>query len=519
MFSPGADRPESSVRSIRAAPVGPTADQAASGTAGAGQAGAGPRPPRRRRVTGWAALALLAAVAAGVLGQGAYYASVQWPVALLVAAATVLALAAWPPSRRDARVVPVVPMVVLAAWAVLDGALHGVAAAGIRPALLVLGAGCVLLVCHRLDRDDRETLLLGVVGVGVVVALTGWLGVAGRVGAWGLEGQGVWRASSTLTYPNAAAAVLVPVALLVLARLVEAPRSMPLVLVAAGLLAGLAATMSRAGAVALAAGLAVLAGVRGPRATARAAVGPGAGAALALASLVPSMPAGSPPRPGLALAGLAAGLGVAATVARLRRWAAVVAVLGGGTLAGLALIVAGGGGAGGAGWALRTVAAARVSLASPDRDGALRAALQVIAEHPVTGVGPGQAELRWLGPDGVTRFFVYAHNEYAQAAAELGLVGLALLAVLLAAIARSLWRARATCPTRAAWAGAVSAAAAFALHSAFDFVWHLPAVVLTVLLLVGVALPAPAAPMPGPSQLTGPSQPKGGVREYQRTKK
>jgi hypothetical protein len=37
----------------------------------------------------------------------------------------------------------------------------------------------------------------------------------------------------------------------------------------------------------------------------------------------------------------------------------------------------------------------------------------------------------------------------------------------------------------------VAATAAFAVHSGFDFVWHLPAVVLTVLLLIGVTLPAP----------------------------
>jgi len=39
--------------------------------------------------------------------------------------------------------------------------------------------------------------------------------------------------------------------------------------------------------------------------------------------------------------------------------------------------------------------------------------------------------------------------------------------------------------------GVVAAAAAFAVHSGFDFVWHLPAIVLTVTLLVGLVLPAP----------------------------
>jgi O-antigen ligase len=211
------------------------------------------------------------------------------------------------------------------------------------------------------------------------------------------------------------------------------------------------------------------------------------GALVALACLVPSMPDAAPPRPGLALAGLGAGLAIAAVVARLRRWAAVALVLG----AGLAGCVAAAGVVGGAGDAARLVAQTRITLASPDRSGAVGAALRVAAEHPLTGAGPGQADLRSRGAGGGTRFFAYAHNEYAQVAADLGLVGLALLAILLAALASLLWRARAAGPAGAGWAGVVAAAAAFAVHSGFDFVWHLPAVVLTVTLLVGAILPAP----------------------------
>jgi len=455
------------------------------------QADAGPDGSFPRTATGLAGLLLLVAVTAGLLGQGAYYASVQWYVGALIAAATVLALAAWPPTRDDGRLAPVVPALALAAWAVLDAALLGVSAAGVGPALLLLGAVAVLLVCRRLGQEAREVLLIGATGIGLVVGLAGWLGVAGRVGSLAWGGQGVWRASSTLSYPNATAAVLVPVALVVLARLVEMPRSLPLVLAVTGLLAGLAATMSRAGALALAVGLVVLAWLRGPRATARAAVGPCVGALVALACLVPSMPAASPPRPGLALAGLAAGMTFAVIVARLRQWSAVALLLAVTLIGGLALIIAVGGGG-----AVRTVAEARINLASPDRGGALRAALRVVSEHPLTGAGPGQADLRWKGPDGATRFFGYAHNEYAQLAAELGLVGLMLLAVLLVAFARLLWRARATSPAAAAWAGVVAATTAFAVHSSFDFVWHLPAVVLTVMLLAGAVLPAPPmAPM------------------------
>ena len=81
--------------------------------------------------------------------------------------------------------------------------------------------------------------------------------------------------------------------------------------------------------------------------------------------------------------------------------------------------------------------------------------------------------------------------------AELGLVGLGLLAVLLVAITRLLWRARptghptTTTTTTTTWAGVVAAVAAFAIHSGLDFVWHLPAIVLTLTLLVGLVLPAP----------------------------
>jgi hypothetical protein len=67
-----------------------------------------------------------------------------------------------------------------------------------------------------------------------------------------------------------------------------------------------------------------------------------------------------------------------------------------------------------------------------------------------------------------------------------------LLAVLLVALGRLLWRAPPTGhATTTTWAGVVAAAAAFAVHSGFDFVWHLPAVLLTVTLLAGAILPAP----------------------------
>ena len=465
----------------------------AEGDTGTGH-GRAPPPP----AVSWAGLLLLVAVAVGLLGQGAYYGPAQRLLGLLVVAATLVALAAWPPTLDDLRLLPLLPAAALAGWAGLDAVLLGqpvTGAAGL--ALLLAGLVAALAVCRRLGREDRDVLLIGVTGICLVV-LTGWLGVALRVGSLAWKGDGIWRASGTLTYPNAAAAVLVPVALVGLARLVRGPRSVPLMVAVTGLLAGAAATMSRAGAIALVAGLVVLAALEGPGRVLRVAAGPCAGAAVALAGLVPSMLAAGRPRPLLAVAGLAAGLALAVGVAvaarpgtgtkpgaGARRGVALVAgvVL---LLGGLAAVAALGGGE-----AWPKVVDSRATLGSPERSDALRAATQVVADSPLGGAGPGHTQLRWEGPDGGTRYFSYVHNEYLQVAADLGLVGLALLAVLLVALARLLWGARAT--AAGLWAGAVAAACAFAVHSGFDFVWHLPAVVLTVALLAGVVLPPPPA--------------------------
>ena len=466
---------------------------------GAGRSDARADSAAERWTTPLAGLLLLVAVAAGLLGQGAFYPSVQRPFGLVIAVATLLGLVGRPLTSDDLRLLAAIPALALAAWAAVDGVLVGVGGAGVGPAALLVGLVAVLVVCRRLGQEDREVLLAGVIGIGLLVALIGWLGVAGRVGSWAFQAQGLWRASSTLTYPNATAAVLVAISLVVLGRLIATPGSVPLALAAAGLLTGLAATMSRAGVLALAVGLVVLAGLRGLGVTARAVVGPVAGALVATIGLLPSMPAASPPRPALALVGLGAGLVLAAMGARSRRWSAVTLV-GGVLVAGLVgLLVTGGGGIGGA---AQTVAQARGNLASPDRTGALHAALRLVTQHPLTGTGPGQADLRWKGHDHGSQLYTYVHNEYLQATAELGLVGLGLLAVLLVAITRLLWRARPTghptTTTSTSWAGVVAAVAAFAIHSGLDFVWHLPAIVLTVTLLIGLVLPAPD---PAPAQL------------------
>ena len=443
-----------------------------------------PRPAPPGRTAFAAGLLLLVAVAAGLAAQGAFYRPQQRVVGLLVLVAAAVALPAWPPGRREARLL-LLPALALAGWAWLDALLLGTAVGpAAQVALLLLIMAAVLLVCGRLSDADRRTMVTGLLVVGLLVAATGWLGVLRRLDGWAWEGDGIWRAASTLTYPNATAAVLVPLFMVALARLADAPRSVPPALAATGLLVGVGATLSRAGALGLAVGLLVLARALGPARVARAAAGPCLGALVAVGSLLPSVPVG-PARPAPAIAGLAAGLALAAVTARSsgrRRVVTLACVL----LAGAGLLVVAAGSAG----VLDTVADARVTLDSPDRSAATRAALDIVAAHPVTGAGPGAADLRSPAPAGGTRLFAHSHNEYLQVAAELGLVGLALLVVLLAGLARLVWAAR---PGRdpAAWAAAVAGAAAFAVHSALDFTWHLPAVLLAVLLVIGAGLPAP----------------------------
>jgi hypothetical protein len=129
-------------------------------------------------------------------------------------------------------------------------------------------------LCGRLRRADREVLLLGIIATSLLLAAAGWLGVAFGLPAWRWEAQAVPRASSPLTYPNATAAVLGMVSILVLALLTQRRHSLALGLAATALLVGTGATLSRAGVLAVAAGWLVLAALAGVRTVARASPGP-----------------------------------------------------------------------------------------------------------------------------------------------------------------------------------------------------------------------------------------------------
>ncbi len=432
-------------------------------------------------------LVLLGALAASAFGQGAYFSTMQWLLAAMIAVAFAVAVGARPCSPVELRDGVALAGTLLAVWALVRATAAGTPASGLSWALFAAGTAMVVSVCRRLDNVTREIVLDGALAVGAAVAASGWAGVALHARPWGLPSQGLWRAASTLTYPNAAAALLVPLALVTLSRLAAAPANLCLRLLSAGLLAGAAATLSRGAAAAFAAGFVVVCLLQGTSAVVRAAIGPCAGAGIVLLGLAPSWQAAGPARPLAAGITLAAGLAAAALIAlapgRARGLVTVAAAASAALLIAFCL-------AHGAHGAVRTLAQYRLNLASPDRSAETAAALKLIGQHLVAGAGPGHAILRWVGAGGRPRTDRYVHDEYLQVMADLGVIGTVLVAMLMIAVARLLWRARADASRQATWAGAVAGAVAFAVHSGLDFLWQVPAVPLTVAVLVGLAAPS-----------------------------
>ena len=81
----------------------------------------------------------------------------------------------------------------------------------------------------------------------------------------------------------------------------------------------------------------------------------------------------------------------------------------------------------------------------------------------------------------------YAHNDYLQGLAELGIVGFAILAVLLGALVREFIRAIRRSVQPALALAAAGALADVAAHSFTDFNLHIPANALVAAWIAGIA--------------------------------
>jgi hypothetical protein len=114
-----------------------------------------------------------------------------------------------------------------------------------------------------------------------------------------------------------------------------------------------------------------------------------------------------------------------------------------------------------------------------------RVAIKAFAAQPLHGVGAGGWQVWWLRYRSFAGFARDAHSLPLQTAAELGLVGLALLLIFLAGVAVSGRSALRVAASRAA--GPLAGFVAYVTHSPLDWDWQMPALTLVALLL-GAAL-------------------------------
>jgi hypothetical protein len=476
---------------------------------------------RRRFASAAGLVAGLMALGYAVFAQGGFYPRQFRGLVVFLALGAIAGLVAVPPRRQD-FVHPLVALSgLLLAWSVCSALAAGSLRGAAPVAGLLVCIAALALIVGRLIPADRSVLEAGILALGVVAGLDGWYGVAWHHRPAALTDQGLWRAVSPITYSNGTAGLLVPLALFSLARAIDGrpvkvEERVVRCVTTYLLLCGAAATLSRAGGIALVAGLVVLTIFGDTGRLARTGGPILIASAISVAGLLPSTPDRSRAHPALALVCLAVG---GALVALLVLSSAMLGRAGGQT----------GGRATGhaAGWArgrtvvvvatvavvgigavlvgtlvatrhaelsraMRQIRSVRLTVNSTDRVDEWNATWRLIKDRPVLGVGPGQFLLVYT-KRGATLTDRYAHNEYLQLFAEEGAVGLILLAgglvLLVAGLVRA-WRQH-----RPEAAGALAALGALGVHSAFDFLWHIPAVVLLPVAVICLALtpePRPA---------------------------
>lgn len=138
-------------------------------------------------------LVLLTAFGVGVTAQGGYYLPGRFAIAVLVAVAVLAAL--WSRLRSPAEAwMAVWVCAALAVWAIVRaGMVGGYSSAASTVVTLGIIAG-VLVILARTDLAARHLCGVALIGVGVLVALSGWIGVVWRRPPWGQHIQGLWRA-------------------------------------------------------------------------------------------------------------------------------------------------------------------------------------------------------------------------------------------------------------------------------------------------------------------------------------
>jgi len=432
---------------------------------------------RARTVAGvaaWALVAVLAVTGAPLPRARAAWAAIAGLAGLTAWAAVSLS---WAPLSEPAR--DDVGRLVLYTGVLLAAAMAWRDPRDVRLAEPALAAGALMVCLYGLS----ERLLPGLVDLDQSATAAG-------------------RLEQPLTYWNGMG-VLAALGLTLAVRVAGTPdRALALRMAAAASAAPLAMalylTFSRGAIAALAVGLAALVALGPTRSQVRAAalmVATGLAAAVT-ASLLPaveSLEGGSAERDGaIALAALVVLAAAAAALQRRERHAAsrtyalprravvagvAVAILVGAPLAAVALD---------RGEAETGATASRLDDLGSNRYDYWDVALGAWTDDPLRGSGTAAFRVDWLRERDLDEPVRDAHSLYLETAAELGLVGLLLLALFMggvAAAARAALRRE-----RELVAGAVAGACVVAVHAAIDWDWELPSVALPALVLAGLLL-------------------------------
>ncbi len=133
-----------------------------------------------------------------------------------------------------------------------------------------------------------------------------------------------------------------------------------------------------------------------------------------------------------------------------------------------------------------TAGAGRFGTLKSDRYAYWDVALRAFASEPLRGVGAGGWAVWWLRDRTINDFAQDAHSLPLQTMAELGVVGLALLAVFLAGIGFSARKAVRAVPALAA--GPIAGFVTYIAHAPLDWDWQMPALTLVAIVLGGALL-------------------------------
>ncbi len=133
-----------------------------------------------------------------------------------------------------------------------------------------------------------------------------------------------------------------------------------------------------------------------------------------------------------------------------------------------------------------SVGASRYETLQSNRYAYWTVALRAFGDEPVRGVGAGGWAVYWLRDRKITEFAQDAHSLPLQTMAELGLIGLALLAAFLAGLGISGRVAMRAAP--AAAAGPLAGFITYIAHAPLDWDWQMPALTLIAMILGGALL-------------------------------